>query len=92
MTLGEPWLDEMRVVFVARLGDERAAFLAAHKAQDWPAIMHRAHKLAGLAGMLGAPEVGEAALQLEERMNGDQPFGGEFAALIAAIEAEQRRG
>ncbi|MGY6552872.1 MAG: Hpt domain-containing protein [Erythrobacter sp.] len=87
MSDDEAWLGPMTQKFLARLSDERAALLELAELGGWDQIIDRAHKLAGIAGMLGAPQVGEAALCFEETARADSPCDAEFAALIAAIEA-----
>lgn len=86
MTGNDAWLAPLRARFLARLGEELAAFRAASEGGETDAIIDRAHKLAGLAGTLGWPDVGEAALHLEERARSGAGYAPELAALIAAIE------
>lgn len=90
MSGDETWLAPMIQKFLARLPDERAALLDLAELGEWDQIIHRAHKLAGIAGMLGAPQVGEAALCLEETARANATCDDEFAALITAIEAAIR--
>lgn len=87
MSQDEPWLQEMRERFLARLPAERAALVALRDAGDRQGIVDRAHKLAGIAGTLGAPAVGDAALALDQRAHAGSDHAAELAALIAAIDA-----
>lgn len=86
MTADEEWLDALKAKFAVRLSTESSAFLALQASGDREGIIARAHKLAGLAGMMGAPEVGEMALQLEEAALAGGNFDTQFAALLAAID------
>lgn len=87
MSGDEAWLGPLMQKFLARLSDERSTLLELAELGAWDQIFDRAHKLAGIAGMLGAPQVGEAALCFEETARAGNSFDNEFAALIAAIEA-----
>lgn len=82
----EEWLAPLRAKFYAALPEHREAFLHLHAKGDRDGLIERAHKLAGLAGMLGAPEVGEAALLLEEALRAGDNARQDFAALLAAID------
>lgn len=90
MTADDAWLAPLRAKFANRLGDELTAFRAAEARGDTEAIIDGAHKLAGLAGMLGSPALGEAALLLEETARSGADHGAALAALIAAIEEARR--
>lgn len=59
-------LAELSQRFASRAADERAAIEQALADGDRAAIARRAHTLAGNAGMFGHPEIGAAALELEE--------------------------
>lgn len=85
MTTGDEWLDPLRAKFAVRLASEANAFRAVR--DDRAEVIERAHKLAGIAGMLGAPTVGEAALALEEAARAGGDYAAAFSALIDAIEA-----
>lgn len=85
MTRDDAWLEPLRAKFAERLVNERQEFCAAHARGDTGTIIDRAHNLAGLAGMLGAPEVGDAALQLEERARSGADYADEYEALLAVI-------
>ena len=50
---------------MARAGDELAALDAAIAAQDRATVIDRAHKLAGIAGMFGHRDIGDAAAAME---------------------------
>jgi len=79
----EDKLAEPRVRFQARAGDELAVIEAALANGDRPTIIDRAHKLAGIAGMFGYPEIGDAAFSLEQAALADEETGG---ALLPAGE------
>ncbi len=87
MTPEEGWLDGLKARFAARLILERAAFLDLQVRPDRNELIDRAHRLAGIAGMMGAPAVGEAASRLEEAALEDRDCQAELAWLIAAIDA-----
>lgn len=85
MTDDSAWLDPLRQKFAQRLATEGAEFRAL--IGDRGRIIDRAHKLAGIAGMLGAPEVGAAALALEEAAQAGGHYDAEMTALLASIDA-----
>lgn len=72
--------------FAVRLTEERAFWAVMSARSDTGIIIDRAHKLAGLAGMVGAPEVGAAALRLEEAVRAGGQFNEELCDLLGAIE------
>lgn len=85
MSTDDAWLDPLKAKFAIRLTGESDAFLALVAAHDIEGLIERAHKLAGLAGMLGAPAVGEAALRLEETARSGDDWQAELDVLLAAI-------
>lgn len=85
MSTDDAWLDPLKAKFALRLASESDAFLALVAARDIEGLIDRAHKIAGLAGMLGAPAVGEAAQRLEETARTDGNWGPDLDALLAAI-------
>lgn len=85
MTGDDAWLDPLKAKFALRLAGEGEAFLALAASGDRQGLIDRSHKLGGLAGMLGAPAVGEAALRLEEAARSGSSGEGELDALLAAI-------
>ena len=78
---------ELRARLAQRCGNEHVAISAALAANDRETLQDRAHKLAGIAGMLGAPEVGHAALALEESLIAGQDFQEEATLLLARLAA-----
>lgn len=88
MSTDDAWLDPLKAKFAIRLASERDAFLALAAAKDSDGVIARAHKLGGLAGMLGAPAVGEAALVLEETARMGRDWATELDALLASITEE----
>lgn len=54
--------------FAERMPRERAAIADALSAGDRETLIDRAHKLAGIAGMFGRPDIGTVALELEQRL------------------------
>lgn len=85
MSAEDDWLDPLKAKFAIRLAGEGEIFLALGAENDCDGLIERAHKLAGLAGMLGAPAVGEAALQLEETVRSGRDWKVELTALLVAI-------
>lgn len=88
MSEGPDLLAGLRRRFGVRLREERAAILALAARDDGAAradLVERAHKLAGIAGMLGAGEVGEAALRLEDAILAGEDHAAAVEALDAAI-------
>lgn len=65
MTSLEDKLAELTARFDARAGDERRALNSAVKRGDRVMVASCAHKIAGIAGMVGRSEIGAAALELE---------------------------
>jgi len=86
MSSDNDWLAPLKAKFANRLAGEVEALRTAWARRDRDTVIDRAHKLAGIAGMVGAPEVGEAALQLEETARSGADYAGELSQLIAAIE------
>lgn len=82
----EQRMAEIAAKFAARLAEERAFWAVMPAHSDTGIIIDRAHKLAGLAGMVGAPEVGAAALRLEDAARAGGQFDDELCDLVAAIE------
>lgn len=72
---------ELAARFAASAGEYRCAIAAAVAAQDRAAIVHHAHRLAGIAPMLGHPAIGEAAVRLE-----DSGEAGDYARDAAALD------
>lgn len=86
MSSDEDWLAPLRAKFAGRLAGEVEVLRTAWARRDRDTVIDRAHNLAGLAGMVGAPEVGEAALQLEETARSGADYASQLFQLIAAIE------
>ena len=79
---------ELTARFAARAQSEHTAIEQALATGDRKAVVQRAHTLAGNAGMFGQPELGAAALELEEAAeNGEDmaPAGSRLLALLAAL-------
>lgn len=86
MTSDEDWLAPLKAKFAARLAGEVEALRSAWARRDRDLIIDQAHKLAGLAGMVGEPKIGEAALELEETARNGADYAGQLSKLIAALE------
>ena len=67
--------------FAASAGEYRSALTTALEADDRANIVHHAHRLAGIAPMLGHPAIGEAAARLEESAK-----AGDYAPDAAALD------
>jgi HPt (histidine-containing phosphotransfer) domain-containing protein len=80
-------LAELAARFAARAPQEREALAAALAAGDTATLIDRAHKLAGIAGMVGHSEVGAAALDLEEAVRAGSDGSAEGARLIDLLGA-----
>lgn len=81
-------LAELSQRFASRAGDERAAIEQALVNGDRAAIARRAHTLAGNAGMFGQPDIGTAALELEEAAESGgelEPAACRLLDLLAAL-------
>ncbi|OBX18628.1 hypothetical protein A9995_11785 [Erythrobacter sp. QSSC1-22B] len=70
MTGIEGKMAELALRFSARARDERLTIAALFACQDRSGISERAHKLAGIAGMFGHPQITDAALRLEAAADG----------------------
>lgn len=81
----DAWLYPLKAKFAARLASEGDDFRTLHAAGDRAGLIDRAHKLAGIAGMVGFPAVGEAALQLEEAALSEGDYVTQMHGLLAAI-------
>lgn len=66
-------LEGLRAKFLDRLRRDRAAFEQAHADDDVEQQRRIAHGLAGLAGTLGFPAIGEAAFALEQHLRRPAP-------------------
>ena len=78
---------ELSARFARQAGEYRAALLHADSAGDRTAIRDRAHKLAGIAPMLGHPDIGAAALALEEAVETQSDYRSAFARLDRLLAA-----
>jgi HPt (histidine-containing phosphotransfer) domain-containing protein len=83
----ESKLAELAARFAARAPAERAAIAEALAAGDNPAVIDRAHKLAGIAGMFGHREIGEAAFALEDAVLAQRDCAKPAADLLALLDA-----
>lgn len=86
MMADDDWLAPQKAKFAAALPAHREALVRFHAEGDREGMIDRAHKLAGISGMLGAPEVGEAALLFEEALLACDETAERFAALLDAID------
>ena len=86
MTGLEAKLAELSSRFADRLPEERAAIANAIEIGDRRALIDRAHKLAGIAGMFGRPDIGAAALELEQSAMADADFSEEASQLLDLLE------
>lgn len=86
----EDKLAELTARFDARASEGRRALSSAMKRDDRKAVAARAHKIAGIAGMVGRAEIGVAALELERiaECGGDMKRAAKLLDdLLAALEA-----
>jgi HPt (histidine-containing phosphotransfer) domain-containing protein len=79
-------LAELAARFTERAPEERAAIASALATADTAAIVEHAHKLAGIAGMLGHADIGAAALALEEVSLAGMDCSQQGAALLALLD------
>ena len=81
---------ELSARFVRQAGEYREELLRADSAGDRTVMRDQAHKLAGIAPMLGHPDIGCAALELEEAVEMQNDYRAALARLerlLAAITA-----
>ena len=81
-------LAELERRFVEQAGERRRAIEGSLAARNREELAERAHKLAGIAGMLGHGEIGAAALALEEAAESGtdpQPAATRLIALLGAL-------
>ena len=77
----------LRERFVASAAGEADTLAEAGASGRWSEVRAIAHGLAGRAGMFGFPEVGAAALALEEGIEAGADPRGPLSALIAMLRA-----
>jgi HPt (histidine-containing phosphotransfer) domain-containing protein len=82
----ESKLAELAARFAARALEERAAIANALAGGDTGALIDRAHKLAGIAGMVGHANIGAAALALEEAALAGEDFTQQGEALLSLLD------
>lgn len=87
MTPLEERIAALAAKFAARAPEERAALAQAIEAGDEAALIERAHKLAGIAGMFGHHAIGEAALAVEEAALAGGDWRPLAADLLAKLDA-----
>jgi HPt (histidine-containing phosphotransfer) domain-containing protein len=83
----EQKIGELSARFAARASGERDAIAKALHTGDRAALIDRAHKLAGIAGMFGHPQIGEAALALEQAALAGADCAAPGEALLAQLGA-----
>ena len=86
MTPLDAKMAELRTRLADRFAEDRRVFAQLVEVDDREAIVDRAHRLAGIAGMLGAPDVGAAALALEDAARTDGTFAEEARRLLALLD------
>lgn len=86
MTPLEAKMAELKGRLAGRMAEESAAFTGLLEERDRDGIVIRAHKLAGIAGMLGAPDIGEAARELEEAALTGGDYRPQAEALLAQLQ------
>ena len=87
MTALDAHLAALSARFGQRAAADRAALAQALAAGDFIAVRDISHKLAGLAGMLGHPEVTDAALALEMAAEEGRDLESPAAVLDGMLEA-----
>jgi len=86
----EAKMAELEARFLSRLPEERAGFCASLASDDREGIVERAHKLAGIAGMLGAAELGDAARELEEAALAGEEFAEVAERLLTLMDRPEQ--
>lgn len=86
MTALESKVAELAARFAARAPEERTAIANALAIGDTAALIERAHKLAGVAGMFGHADIGAAALALEETALAGKDYSQRVALLLALLD------
>ena len=87
MTELEGRMAQLSARFAARAPEERAALADALENADCTALADRAHKLAGIAGMLGHPGISDAALALEEALISGRDYRPLATELLARLSS-----
>lgn len=64
-----PALETLRLRFVARCGEDRAAIAEAAAGGDAERLKHLSHKLAGAAGTFGYEALSAAAREVEDQLD-----------------------
>ena len=80
-------MSELAARFAARAADERDALAVSLSSGDREEVAERAHKLAGIAGMFGHPEITKAALAVEAAAEEGRPMGAEGRQLLDLLVA-----
>lgn len=86
----EAKMAELEARFLSRLPEERAELSVSLADDDREGIVERAHKLAGIAGMLGAAELGDAARELEEVARAGGAFAEAAERLLALMDHSEQ--
>lgn len=78
---------ELSARFAAKAGEQCASLAAAQARGDLTDLRDQAHKLAGIAGMLGQAEIGAAAFALESALEAGTRYEEQFAQLQTLLTA-----
>lgn len=89
MSAIESKMAELAARFASRAAQERKVICEAIVAGDRAIVAERAHKLAGLAGMMGHPEITTSALALEAAVEAGRTLEGEGQNLLDLLAAVQ---
>jgi len=91
MTEIDSRMSELAARFAARAADEREVLAASLASGDREEVAERTHKLAGVAGMFGHPEITKAALAVEAAAEQGRPMdveGRHLLDLLAALATD----
>lgn len=80
-------MSQLAARFAARAVEERKAFAASLASGDRASVAERAHRLAGIAGMCGHPQITEAALALEAAAEEGRAMDAEGRCLLEQLAA-----
>ncbi|RPF70989.1 Hpt domain-containing protein [Aurantiacibacter spongiae] len=87
MTEFDTRMASLKARFAERMAEEREILQAALATCNRPALRDQAHKLAGIAPMLGFLALGDAALALEATVDAGEEHAAAAHRVIALLDA-----
>lgn len=86
-------LEALRLRFLARCAEDRAAIAEAAAAGDAERLKHLSHKLTGAAGTFGFPDLSDAAKVVEDQLDlGETPTPASLQDLDRILASTASKG